>query len=334
MLKHYLAADLEEFTNQRAGETKLGEAIATLTDLSDLKNESARFVVLGIEEDIGVRANLGKPGADKAWEEFLAAFCNIQHNGLFPTEDVIIGGSLHYPELMAQAEEAGDDLEKLRALTGGIDKEVTEVIQHIVSTGKIPIVIGGGHNNSYGNIAGSSRALKEKIAVLNIDPHADYRSLEGRHSGNGFSYAREEGFLGNYGLFGLHESYNSRQIIEDFHKAADLHYKAFDTLLNYSLAECDGQLKNLLQWLGSGPNGLEVDLDSLQNFPVSARTSSGFTVNELRLWVKTAAALATPRYLHLCEASPRQATHPAEAAMAGKTLAYLAVDFIKAYGQS
>jgi arginase family enzyme len=32
------------------------------------------------------------------------------------------------------------------------------------------------------------------VNAINFDAHSDFRILEGRHSGNGFSYAYEEGF--------------------------------------------------------------------------------------------------------------------------------------------
>jgi formiminoglutamase len=36
------------------------------------------------------------------------------------------------------------------------------------------------------------------VNAINFDAHSDFRILEGRHSGNGFSYAYEEGFLKKY----------------------------------------------------------------------------------------------------------------------------------------
>jgi formiminoglutamase len=40
--------------------------------------------------------------------------------------------------------------------------------------------------------------LQRKTGAINFDAHSDFRILEGRHSGNGFSYAYEEGFLKKY----------------------------------------------------------------------------------------------------------------------------------------
>ena len=87
------------------------------------------------------------------------------------------------------------------------------VVERIRSGGAIPIVIGGGHNNSYGCLKGdSSSARKCNVNCLNIDAHSDLRALEGRHSGNGFSYAKEEGALGAYFMWGLQENYTPEYI--------------------------------------------------------------------------------------------------------------------------
>jgi formiminoglutamase len=88
-----------------------------------------------------------------------------------------------------------DDRSKLSQLVEKIDKDVSLsflILSNLVN----PIIIGGGHNNSYGNIKGT--ALQRKpVNAINFDAHSDFRILEGRHSGNGFSYAYEEAFLKN-----------------------------------------------------------------------------------------------------------------------------------------
>ena len=75
-----------------------------------------------------------------------------------------------------------------------IDKEVSHVICNIIKQAKIPIIIGGGHNNSYGNIKGLALSKGKPVNAINFDAHTDFRIMEGRHSGNGFTYAFEDGF--------------------------------------------------------------------------------------------------------------------------------------------
>ncbi|NQY12901.1 MAG: arginase family protein, partial [Henriciella sp.] len=73
----------------------------------------------------------------------------------------------------------------------------------VAGTGPIPIVIGGGHNNAYPILKGMSQGRHSTFAAINLDPHTDFRALEGRHSGNGFHYATEQGFLSHYFCLGM-----------------------------------------------------------------------------------------------------------------------------------
>src|SRR5690606_25211744 len=110
-------------------------------------------------------------------------------------------------------------------------KKVTTVVEHIVKAGKVPIIIGGGHNNSYGTIKGTSFALQKPISVINFDAHSDFRRLEHRHSGNGFSYAYEEGFLNHYFVFGLQKQYNSQAVFDFLHNHKEtLSYSLFEQI--------------------------------------------------------------------------------------------------------
>ncbi len=335
MLRYYSPETLQTLTQQRPGETKLGQTISPLSSLTQLENHPARFVLLGIEEDIGIRANLGKAGADEAWHYFLPAFLNVQDNAFLSGRQIAVAGYLAFPDEMQQAATLNpsrpSELEQLRQLCAEIDNQVSETVQAIAQAGKIPVVIGGGHNNAYGLIKGVQQALKAPLSVLNIDPHADYRALEGRHSGNGFSYAHQQKLMNRYAVFGLHESYNNAAILEQFHNRSDLYYLSFDELLTFSTAERDRLFKDVLNWLGNQTMGLELDLDALTHFPASAYNTSGFTMRQARLMVKTAAALKKPRYFHLAEASPGLAADENAKKHLGKSLAYLATDFIKSW---
>src|SRR5690606_5784652 len=127
---------------------------------------------------------------------------------------------------------SADYLEKLGKLVNQIDTKVSVVVQKIVSEGKIPIVIGGGHNNSYGNIKGSSQALQRPVNVINFDVHTDFRALEHRHSGNGFSYAYHEVFVERYYIFGLHKNYTSEAVFTTLEEAHNnMRYSFFEAIV-------------------------------------------------------------------------------------------------------
>ena len=303
--------------------------------IDEFERKGLQFVIVGIMEDIGVRANLGRLGCADTFNQVLAPLCSIQINRFLNADHIALGPILDFKDLMDEARNLDpyrkDDLARLRTLTSEIDKEVSELIGQILKVGLVPIIIGGGHNNSFGIIKGCANALGHPIEVLNIDPHADFRALEGRHSGNGFSYAREEGHLDRYAVFGMHESYNNQEILERFRASADLYYLTYDELLNYSTEERDRLFKDALRWLGPGNIGLELDMDSLTAFPASALNASGFTMRQARILIKTASALAAPIYFHIAEGAPSLATTPQEAEISAKSIVYLITDFIKSH---
>ena len=101
-LKIYNKHDVLLLTKLRRFETKLGEHLQVLSDTKhierSIENSSAKFVLFGVPEDIGVKANLGIGGADSAWIPFLQAFLNIQSNdfiqGIFCLWVILISPSL------------------------------------------------------------------------------------------------------------------------------------------------------------------------------------------------------------------------------------------------
>lgn len=93
-------------------------------------------------------------------------------------------------------------------------QRVISVVSAVMEAGMTPIVIGGGHNNCFGLLTSANRVLQQKISAVNLDPHSDFRLREGRHSGNGFSYAADSGALGYYHVLGLHELKNSEATLQ------------------------------------------------------------------------------------------------------------------------
>ena len=235
----FTSYDLAKITNHRSGEIKFGEKMITIPKESDIvsfiKKSEAKYVLLGIPEDIGIRANYGRPGAASAWESAIKSIANIQHNKFCKGNQILVLGTLDVRGLMKEVGSLDfndiDDRSKLSQLVQKIDKDVSHIIFNIVSLGKIPIVIGGGHNNAYGNIKGTALAKGKPINAINFDAHSDFRILEGRHSGNGFSYAYEEGFLKKYFIFGLHENYTSKNVLDIIKNLENrVRYNTYDSI--------------------------------------------------------------------------------------------------------
>ncbi|MBK0368711.1 formimidoylglutamase [Flavobacterium agrisoli] len=333
----FTISDLAKVTNHRSGEIKFGEKILTVpkdTDLiTFLTNCEAQYILLGIPEDIGIRANYGRPGAASAWESALKSIANIQHNRFCKGSQIAILGHLDVTSEMQEVAHLDfndiDDRLKLSQLVEKIDKEVSNIIFNIVKAGKTPIIIGGGHNNSYGNIKGSALAKGKPVNAVNFDAHSDFRILEGRHSGNGFSYAYEEGFLKKYFIFGLHENYTSKSVLDIIKKKEDrVRYNTYDSVKIRREKDFFSEMQHALDFVKTDSFGIEVDLDALPNIASSAMTPSGFSIEELRQFVSYFGKHKNATYLHICEGAPDLGEEKNNH-LIGKLIGYLVTDFIK-----
>ncbi|MCX8148852.1 formimidoylglutamase [Thermaurantimonas aggregans] len=322
---------------RRTGETRIGQVCLVPQNENEfyeiLQNEQVKYIVLGIPEDIGIRANFGRPGAESAWRYFLPALLNMQSNQLFSGRNIAIAGALNLNDLMSAASALSPhseaDLQKLRELTAEIDSIVAELVELIASHGKILIAIGGGHNNAYPIIKGFSSALSKPMAVMNFDMHADLRAMEGRHSGNGFSYAVEEQLIKYYHIFGLQTEFNNDHIFQTIKSNEAITYTSYDDLLSVKRSEWLNMMDRALENFSIEPCGLEVDLDAVTGYPASAYNPCGFSPEMMRSLIKKAASLLQIKYLHLSEAAPELAATPIEKMAAGKFLAQIVLDVIK-----
>jgi formiminoglutamase len=336
-LIHFTANDLAKVTNHRSGEIKFGEKMLTIpqgtTAVQFLKNTDAKYVLFGIPEDIGVRANHGRPGTASAWKSAIASIANIQHNRFCKGNQILVLGHLNVVEEMKEAANLDfhdiDDRSKLSQLVEKIDKDVSHIIVNIIKAGKIPIVIGGGHNNSYGNIKGAALAKGKSINSINFDAHSDFRILEGRHSSNGFSYAFEEGFLKKYFVFGLHENYTSKSVLASIKKNEErVRYVTYDSINIRKEKNFEQELFVAMQFIKSDFYGIEIDLDAIPDIASSAMTLSGFSVEQLRQFITYFAKNKNATYLHICEGAP-DLGHDKNNHLIGKLIGYLVTDFIK-----
>lgn len=336
-LIRFTTSDISKITNYRSGEVKFGEKMIIIPKESDtisfLKKSEAPFVLFGIPEDIGVRANFGRPGADSAWQSAIKSIANIQHNKFCKGSQIIVLGQLNVAEEMEEMQHLNfnniEDRKKMSDLVVKIDKEVAHIVAHIVKCGKTPIIIGGGHNNAYGNIKGTALATGKPINAINLDAHSDFRILEGRHSGNGFSYAFEEGFLKNYFIFGLHESYTSKSVLDKLKTIKDrVLYNTYDSIKVKQTKNFETEMNLALEFIQNDAYGIEIDLDSIPNIASSAMTLSGFSVEEMRQFIYFFARHKNAAYIHICEGAP-SLDNDKNNHLVGKLIGYLVTDFIK-----
>lgn len=323
-------------TTHRAGEVKVGEAISlpdpTLPLEESWKKLTAhgiRYALVGIPEDIGPRANCGRGGSDGAWGAFLPAFLNQQKNSFLPSEKVTIAGEIVVDDLLSRSH--GASLETLRSLCEELDSRVIASLTPLFNSGMIPVVIGGGHNNALPLLRAAHKA-HGKLNVLNIDPHFDMRPLEGRHSGNPFSYAVDEGLLESYSVYGFHEGYNSELVLEASAKVGGVRI-SFEEIAIRSRGTQD-HFRNILTYLSSSkaPLTLEIDLDSIARVPSSAMSPLGFSLEEVCSLLHRTTSAFPLAYLHLPEGAPILGGDDGER-IVGRVLSSLVSTFIKADSQ-
>lgn len=344
-LQRLQSADLAAWQQYRPGEVRLGAALHYLNPLLALEDalagavqQGCRFALLGIPEDIGPRANLGNGGADLGFSAFLSRFINLQDNLFAAAGQLLLAGSIHCEDLQQRAALLNpadpDQLTQLRQLCSELDLRVYHVMRAIFDAGLTPIIIGGGHNNALPILQALASHAGQAADAINLDPHCDFRLLEGRHSGNGFSYAAQAGWLRKYFVLGLHELKNSATALQQL-AAAGAGYCSYQRIWQRRQLTLAQGITQAIDFVGadeSTPLGIELDTDSISGMPVSAYTNCGVTVADAEFYVWQLAHLARVRYLHLAEAAPAQ--HPAglKAGMneAGQVLSALVLAFIQA----
>jgi formiminoglutamase len=308
-LIHFTPDDLTRLLSPRAGETKIGQRVQLLdaqlarpAALAQARQAGARFAIIGVGEDIGPRANLGRGGATDAFEPAVKQLLNLQSNRFLDGVEILIAGQLETEDL-----QLGTDapLETLRHNVQQLDKRVIQLATEILDAGLEPIVIGGGHNNAYGLLMAVKASTGKSAAAVNLDPHSDFRLREGRHSGNGFSYAAASGALEHYHVLGLHELKNSEANLAQL-SAFGGSWHSLQSIWVRREISLPQALEDIARGLNNAelPVALELDLDAIVNMPSSASTAAGIPLLDAAFYVNYIASHCPCAYLHLAEAAP------------------------------
>lgn len=342
--KNYSKQDILSLVKLRRFETRLGERVHLLTDpnevVESIRGLAANYVVFGIPEDIGVQANYGVGGTSTAWLSFLQAFFNIQSNDFFTGDEIAVIGHFDFGDIQylidKNAHDTEEKVEAYRHAVNAIDEEVEGLVKAIVAAGKIPIAIGGGHNNSYPLIKGSAKGLQQaqkipipQINCINLDAHTDFRPSEGRHSGNGFRYAEEDGFLQKYCVIGVHENYLPQNVWLDIVNNPFLDFISYEDIFIHEKRNFTQAIAHAIDFTDDNFTAIELDLDCIENVLSSACSPCGIQSMHARQYVNLCAAQSKACYLHICEGATRLSDGRTSEST-GKLISYLVSDFVKA----
>lgn len=349
-MKHFRFYDKKDvlaFTSIRRFETKLGERIQVIENGKELeeaiRSSSAKMVLFGVPEDIGVKANLGIGGTDSAWQPFLKSFLNIQSNDFFDGQEVLLLGHFDFSDMAGlidgNAHDREEQIAAYRHAVNAVDDEVEQLVHIITQNRKLPIVIGGGHNNSYPCLKGAAKGWHKagviplaQINAINLDAHADFRPMEGRHSGNGFTYAEEDGYLEKYCVIGIHENYIPQNVWIDMVNNPFVDLITYEDIFLHEKRNFIQAVAHATGFTDDTLCGIELDLDAIEGTLSSASTPSGLTPLHARQYLSFAAVDSKPAYLHICEGASQLSDGRTDVAT-GKLIAYLVSDFVKAVNQ-
>lgn len=324
---HYFSSkDIQDRVKQRPHEVKLGEHVGNGYD-------GRKYVLIGIPESIGVKGNCGIGGTETLWSPFLDYFLNIQSTEKFKGDEISILGYFDFKGLL-EGQHLPEEL--YREAVEIIDREVRQIIKEIVSLGKTPIIIGGGHNNCFPIISGVNEGYlelkklsKKGINVINLDAHSDYRAKEGRHSGNGFRYALESGNMKKYAIIGLHENYNSQALIDEMSHKGAITFSLWEDIFLREMISYPHAIQQAISFTQGNYTGIELDLDCIEGVLSSAMTPSGISTLPARQYLYQTGSLCQVAYLHICEGATELESGEKDR-QTGKLVSYLVSDFIKA----
>ncbi|RBL92227.1 formimidoylglutamase [Chitinophaga flava] len=171
--------------------------------LPALQKEQKGVVFLGFACDEGVRRNKGRTGA-------------VEGPGAL--RKVIANFPAHFSE-QAVLLDAGDIV-----CTGTALEEaqlvLSNAVQAILTAGYLPVLLGGGHEITYGHASGIRQYMhgKGQLGLINFDAHFDIRipGEEGPSSGTGFwqlaQDCKQSGEPFNYLALGIQKNGNTRQL--------------------------------------------------------------------------------------------------------------------------
>ncbi len=345
---YYTKQEILDQTRLRKYETKVGERVhvvnasATTTDPHIILEVSAKYVCFGIPESIGVLGNYGTKGAENTWFHFVKSFLNLQSTDHCNGDEIILAGYFDFSSIAHTIDQNSySSQEKVdacrHAVANIIDEEVETFVKIIVASGKIPIVIGGGHNNAYPIIKGAAKSLfksdkikKQCVNSFNLDAYADYRIMEGRHSGNAFRYAMEEGYLHRYAIVGLQENENPQSMMDDVYSNVNIHYHTYEEIFVEERLNFVQSIAQSFSFLDEDHIALELDLDVISNIPSNGQNPSGISVNQARQFIMFSGHYPNICSLHICEGVTDHLR--ADSNQLARLISFLVTDFVKSRG--
>jgi formiminoglutamase len=153
----------------------LGQSVHSLVGLSE-KDIHNKIILIGFPDDRGVLANHGNSGAKEGPAAFRKAFYSLY--------DTHVPGNIGREIVDAGNIALGNDI------ASSHEKLALAVQFFLEHSAKLVIVIGGGHDFSFGSFKGHVSAIPGIIPIINLDAHLDLRPVENGSINSGTPFFR------------------------------------------------------------------------------------------------------------------------------------------------
>ncbi len=162
---------------------------------SAVSDQDTGAVVIGFASDAGVRRNGGRPGAAAGPAALRAALGPLALQRPLPLSDA------------GDVVVTGDDLEAGQARLGA-------AVSTAIDSGRLPVVLGGGHEVAYGTHLGIAHPTGTRVGILNLDAHFDLRKQDRPSSGTPFRQILDAHPDVRYAVIGISEPSNTRALFD------------------------------------------------------------------------------------------------------------------------
>lgn len=243
---YYAPADQQVWTGRIDGTTDehlRWHQIMKCVDLKDEQDLTGCYVLLGFACDEGVLRNLGRTGAAKGPEVLKRALTNLP---VFRDKNtrLIDAGTVHCYDRQLESAQAS----------------LAFVIQLILQRGGFPLVLGGGHEITFGHYLGLKSYCPNKLGIINFDAHFDIRKPNQKEatSGTGFYQIAQLENKINYLPIGIQKISNTQAL---FDTAVDHHIRWIEAQ-NFQVANRETILQQIDSFIEEIDHlYLTIDLD-------------------------------------------------------------------------
>ena len=195
-MREYLNPVEPQLYSKRDG--TLGSKTSALLSQTSEKDLLGKYILLGVPDDRGVKANGGNPGAAagpgafrtafyKLYDTVLREYCPRTHGPLPMCQSN--SAAAKNLNMSACVVDAGD-IKLVDDLAQTHDVLAEAVSSFLKRGAEMIFIVGGGHDFSYGSYTGHAAAMGGIIPIINLDAHFDLRPVEGGIINSGTPFYR------------------------------------------------------------------------------------------------------------------------------------------------